>query len=82
MASVVWAPRALKDLEAIEPRRAKNIVEAVVRFAETGVGNVKALRGDAAQFRLRVGDYRVLFDREGLLVLSVVRVGHRREIYR
>ncbi|MDO8530690.1 MAG: type II toxin-antitoxin system RelE/ParE family toxin [Dehalococcoidia bacterium] len=42
----------------------------------------EALKGDfAGLFRLRVGDYRVIYARtnEGYLVL---RIGHRREVYR
>ena len=36
-----------------------------------------------AQFRLRIGDYRVLYDvYEEDKVVFVLRIGHRREIYR
>jgi mRNA interferase RelE/StbE len=43
--------------------------------------NVKALKGGG--FRLRVGDYRVLYAlRDDLLVLLVVQIAHRREAYR
>jgi len=41
--------------------------------------NVKALRGTHA-LRLRVGDYRVIFTEE-LVVLDILAIGHRREIY-
>lgn len=40
---------------------------------------VKALKGVVA-YRLRVGDYRVIFS-EDAIVLLVLKVGHRREIY-
>jgi mRNA interferase RelE/StbE len=43
--------------------------------------NVKALEGGG--FRLRVGDWRVLYDlRDDLLVVLVARVAHRRQVYR
>ena len=32
-------------------------------------------------YRLRVGDYRVIFSIEGTLI-TVIKIGHRREIYR
>jgi mRNA interferase RelE/StbE len=48
-------------------------------FAETGVGDVKALKG-AAGMRLRSGDWRVLFTVKGNTV-TIHAVGHRREIY-
>jgi mRNA interferase RelE/StbE len=43
----------------------------------------KKLSGDMAYYRIRVGDYRVLYevrDRE-ILVLEIT-IGHRREVYR
>ena len=44
---------------------------------------VTKLRGPEAFYRIRVGDYRVVYaiEDDGLLVL-VVRVAHRREVYR
>jgi mRNA-degrading endonuclease RelE of RelBE toxin-antitoxin system len=52
-------------------------------FAEDPKGNydVKVLKGRLAVFkRLRVGDYRVIFDDEGN-VLTVYEVKHRQEAY-
>lgn len=43
----------------------------------------KALAGLRGFYRLRVGDYRVLYEiRDKILTVLVVRVGHRREVYR
>ena len=40
------------------------------------------LKGDEG-FRARVGDYRIIFDiHHAELVILVIRVGHRREVYR
>ncbi|MFG2293895.1 type II toxin-antitoxin system RelE/ParE family toxin [Streptomyces sp. NPDC048603] len=45
--------------------------------------DVKPLQGSASRFRLRVGDYRVVYTLEnGQLVVWVLAVGNRREIYR
>ena len=44
--------------------------------------NVKKLAGYDDRYRLRVGDYRVIYEvAEEQLVILVVGVGHRREIY-
>jgi mRNA interferase RelE/StbE len=48
-------------------------------FAETGVGDVKALKG-AAGMRLRSGDWRVVLTMKDNTI-TVHAVGHRREIY-
>jgi mRNA interferase RelE/StbE len=48
-------------------------------FAETGAGDVKALKG-VAGMRLRVGDWRVLFTINADTI-TIHAVGHRRDIY-
>ena len=48
-------------------------------FAETGVGDVKALKG-VAGMRLRAGDWRVLFTMKANTI-TIHAVGHRRDIY-
>ena len=51
-------------------------------MADTGAGNVKRLQGiDPPEYRLRVGDYRVRFHREGETI-RILRVRNRREAYR
>ena len=44
-------------------------------------GNVKKLKGSSNGYRLRIGDYRVLFELEGRRV-TVYAVGDRKDIYR
>lgn len=44
-------------------------------------GDVKKLKGSRSEYRLRVRDYRVLFDLEGRTV-TVYAVGRRKDIYR
>ena len=44
-------------------------------------GNVKKLKGSSNEYRLRVGDYRMLFALEGRRV-TVYAVGNRKDIYR
>jgi mRNA interferase RelE/StbE len=48
-------------------------------FAESGVGDVKALKGTSG-FRLRSGDWRVLFTVKSDTI-TIHAVGHRRDIY-
>jgi len=41
------------------------------------------LSGGDGEFRIRVGDYRIIYDvQDDKLVVLVLRVGHRREVYR
>lgn len=71
-----------EEVLAIEQKTALNILIAVHRYADTGVGRVKPLSGEfEGLFRLRVGNHRVLFD-ETADAITVHRVGDRREVYR
>jgi mRNA-degrading endonuclease RelE of RelBE toxin-antitoxin system len=77
---LVWQPSALKDLRRIGREHGERIIRAVRRFAQHGEGDVKYLRG-FAEYRLRVGNYRVRFTADATTV-TVLRVLHRRDAYR
>lgn len=87
---IEFTARATKDLRALDPDTARRIVQKVGDLRDGLTGDVKALTNFNAGYRLRVGDYRVLFDidaREGsdrikINVIVVQRVRHRREVYR
>lgn len=74
---------AKRDIRGLEEKWKRRVLVAVKRYAETGDGDVKRLKG-LPDFRLRVGDYRVRFSLEGdeVLIMLVQCVGHRREIYK
>ena len=56
-----WTLRARKDLERLDRRTRERIIAAGVRFAETGQGDVRRVRGQGG-FALRVGGWRLFFD--------------------
>ena len=83
---VIWRRRALDDVADIarqDQRTAQRIAGAVAQLAEHNIGDVKKLAGAPGKYRLRVGDWRVLFSFEdsGQTVL-VLRVLNRRDAYR
>ena len=51
----------------------------LTRFSRSGQGDVTMLKGRQGA-RLRVGDWRIIFSVEGNMI-TVIAVGHRREIY-
>jgi mRNA interferase RelE/StbE len=80
---VVVDDRARKDLRRIDPPTRKRIVNAIARLAQGAelTGDVKRLRG-SDEYRLRVGDWRVRFEREDRkLTIIVVRVLPRGRAY-
>jgi mRNA interferase RelE/StbE len=75
-------PRARKDLRRIAKPDAARVIGALEKLEEDLVGDVKRLTASTPEYRLRVGDYRVLFEIERTNRVVVYRVRHRRESYR
>jgi mRNA interferase RelE/StbE len=75
MKTIILTLSAAKDLDAL-PRDAREQVEAgLFRYAMSGQGDVKALQGRAG-FRLRIGNYRVIFDEDAVSILAIY-IGRR-----
>jgi mRNA interferase RelE/StbE len=75
-------PNVSDEVRAIDQTTAFRILRAIHRYAEFGEGQVKPLTGEfEGLLRLRVGDYRVLFD-ESKDTITIHRVRERREAYR
>jgi mRNA interferase RelE/StbE len=73
-------PKAIKDLKALPKSEAKKVVEKI-RSLEKGLsGDIKKLTNFTHEYRLRVGNYRVLFEIEEQRIL-VYRIKHRKEAY-
>ena len=78
---VVLTPEAQCDLKDLDRPVALRIFRAINRFATSGAGNVKALRGShPPEFRLRVGDWRVRFYDHGDSI-EILRIRNRRDAY-
>lgn len=78
--------KALNDLKNIDRAHQKIIREKLLILAKNPLvlkNNIKRLRGEKDDYyRLKVGNYRVIFKKEeDQLIIIVVRIGHRKEIY-
>lgn len=80
--TVGFKPRATKDLRRIQKQDASRIADALERLADDLFGDVKRLTNFTPEYRLRVGQYRVLFEIENENRVVVYRIVHRREAYR
>ncbi len=81
MKRIIFSESARADIRRLDRDTAMRIFTALHRFAESGVGDVKRLKGRSEELCLRVGDYRVRFTEESE-TLHVYRVLHRKEAYR
>jgi mRNA interferase RelE/StbE len=79
MKPIVFTPAAARQWGKLSPDIRRRIEGRLMEFASSGKGDVRRLKGRAGA-RLRVGDWRVIFD-ETRDNIVVVAVGHRREVY-
>jgi mRNA interferase RelE/StbE len=81
-----WRERAVGQLRAIPQPAAMTILRALTPLGDDPRrpnADAKKLAGYEDRYRLRVGDYRVIYEiMDEQLVILVVGVGHRREIDR
>jgi len=76
-----FKPRAVKDLKKLPPQDNRQIVKKIEAMQSDLAGDVKRLTNFTPEYRLRVGDYRVLFEIEGQTMV-IYRVLHRKDAYK
>src|SRR5439155_27274650 len=81
---VTLRPAARRSLAKIDPTISKRIVAALDALAEDPrPPGVRALAGHHGWLRVRVGDWRVVYEvRDNELHVLVIEIAHRSEIYR
>ena len=77
---IEYGASALADLDGLPARERAQIIRKIERL-ELGLhGNIKRLREAEAKYRLRMGDYRILFDVEDDVIV-IRRIGNRKDVY-
>jgi mRNA interferase RelE/StbE len=80
--NLVYTKRAIRDVRKLEAPIKLRIGKALLRFQEDPLKySEKITDPKLGSYRLRIGDYRVIFDLEGEDIV-ILRIGHRRDIYR
>lgn len=77
---VAFKPKALKDLARLPGGDRRRAVARIEGLQDNLAGDVKKLTNFTPEYRLRVGNYRVLFEIEGTTVV-IYRVLHRKDAY-
>ena len=77
---IEYGPSALDDLDRLPARERSQILRKIERLERGLLGNIKRLHEAEASYRLRMGDYRILFDIEGD-VMVIRRIGNRKDVY-
>ncbi len=80
--TLIYTQRAERDIARLDSRTKERIGKTLLRYKEEPLKYAEKLSDPVlGAYRFRIGDYRVIFDLEGNQIV-VLRVGHRREIYR
>ena len=77
---VEFKPKAIKDLASLPAEIQIRILTKIELMQNNLTGDVKRLTNYTPEYRLRVGDYRVLFEIEED-VLVIYRAKHRKDAY-
>ena len=79
---LVYTRRAVKDIRRLDKNVKQRLKNALEKYQENPLFYAQRLvNPEFGTYRFRAGDYRVIFDIEDDQII-VLRVGHRREIYR
>ncbi|MDO8730980.1 MAG: type II toxin-antitoxin system RelE/ParE family toxin [Actinomycetota bacterium] len=77
-------PAAARQLRRLDPQARRRIQAAIELLAtEPRPAGATRLVGGAGEWRVRTGDYRVVYEiQDAVLMVLVIAVGHRRDVYR
>ncbi len=80
--TLIYTRRAEKDINKLDLSVKSRLGKSLLRLQKDPIRvSEKLTDPEIGTYRFRMGDYRVIFDIEGKDIV-ILRVGHRREIYR
>ncbi|MDN5805078.1 MAG: type II toxin-antitoxin system RelE/ParE family toxin [Microlunatus sp.] len=84
MYDVEFTTAAARQVRRLDPQARRRLLAGVAKLAvDPRPAGVKKLAGEENAWRIRVGDYRILYEAyDSQLLVVVVAVGHRREVYK
>ncbi len=82
MYEVIFSDKAVKQINKLEKPIKERIINAIERIRIRPEQHITKLVGDIG-YKLRVGDYKVIMDIDkGKLIIFIIKVGHRKSIYK
>ena len=74
-------PKAIKDGKKIPKKTLELIVKKIGIMQDNLTGDIKHLTNFSPEYRLRVSDYRILFEIEDETI-KIYRIKHRKNVYK
>ncbi len=79
---LLYTQSAARDIQRLDPDIKGRLGKTLLRYEKDPLKYAERLtQSKLGSYRFRIGDYRVVFDLEGEEIV-ILRVGHRREIYK
>jgi mRNA interferase RelE/StbE len=81
---IEFTAKATRELAALPRQPQQRILDKIAALADDlRPHGSKKLEGEDGFHRIRVGDYRIVYSvHDDVLLVLIVRIGHRREVYR
>ena len=81
--SLVFKRSVAKDLRSLSKTDVARILKRFDEISQAPRGPSAEKLSAQERYRVRQGDYRILYEiRETLKVVAILKIGHRREVYR
>ena len=75
------AAKALKKISRSDRRKIRDRIDSLAESLPDPI--TTKMKGDNPFHKVRVGDYRIVYEiQESLLVILVLKIGHRKDVYR
>ena len=81
---ILWKKSAVKELKRVDKQFIPRIISTVESLSNNPLPvGVKKLSGTDIIYRIRIGDYRLIYSLyEKELIIEIVKVGHRKDVYK
>lgn len=80
---LIYLPSVAKDLRGLPKAAIRRILAKTESLRDDPFPDGSIKLAGQERYRIRQGDYRILYAVDGLrIVVTVVKIGHRREVYR
>jgi len=82
--SLEFTASAAREFRSLERRLQQRISDKLLELCDNPFpAGAKKLQGERDHYRIRIGEYRVIYRIEkNRVVIVIVQIGHRREVYR
>jgi mRNA interferase RelE/StbE len=81
--SIEFKKSATKELNSLPNKEIKKILNSINQLIENPRPIISKKLSASERYRLRVGDYRILYEIiDEILIIYIIKIAHRKEVYR